>query len=245
MPYTTMLVGETVNRGMRGIEEKQSAPELEEQVSQLAASSTVSAMARQLSDGRMIEARRFPNKPAILENGPLRFVITDSPSDHNIENHLQDLKKLKVKHVCRASEPTYSTKPLISSGITVHELAFRDGDPPPEKVLQNWLSLVEECFIKQGRKQVGAAPSSAQAVTPTSHLDNDERISVHCVAGLGRAPVLVAVALVEYCKLDPISAVNFIRKHRRGAINTKQLKWLEEYVPRHHGVFSSCSCVIC
>jgi protein tyrosine phosphatase type IVA len=45
------------------------------------------------------------------------------------------------------------------------------------------------------------------------------------------APVLVAIALIEF-GLDPINAVEHIRKFRRGAINLRQLKYLEKYEPR-------------
>ncbi len=45
-----------------------------------------------------------------------------------------------------------------------------------------------------------------------------------------RAPVLVAIALIEY-GLDPISAVTFIRERRRGAINAVQLNYLTDYKP--------------
>ena len=53
-------------------------------------------------------------------------------------------------------------------------------------------------------------------------------IAVHCVAGLGRAPMLVAVALME-AGYDAELAVEHIRKARRGAINTRQLNFLYEY----------------
>lgn len=43
-----------------------------------------------------------------------------------------------------------------------------------------------------------------------------------------RAPVLVAVALVEQ-GLHYDDAVAVIREKRRGAINAKQLKWLKSY----------------
>ena len=52
-----------------------------------------------------------------------------------------------------------------------------------------------------------------------------------CCADDLRAPLLVAVALVEKgMKYD--EAINRIREKRRGAINAKQLKWLKTYEPQ-------------
>ena len=45
-----------------------------------------------------------------------------------------------------------------------------------------------------------------------------------------RAPVLVALALIE-SGMKYEDAVDFIRKRRRGAINSKQLEYLEKYKP--------------
>jgi protein tyrosine phosphatase type 4A len=49
---------------------------------------------------------------------------------------------------------------------------------------------------------------------------------------LCRAPVLVAIALIEFGDMDPIAAVTFIREKRRGAINAVQLNYLESYRKR-------------
>ena len=159
-----------------------------------------------------------------MSPGPLRIVITDSPSDFTMDQHIRELVKLNVKHICRACEPTYSTDALKAAKIEVHDFAFQDGDPPSPEIIKGWLELIDTLFLKKGPGQLG----------PT------ERISVHCVAGLGRAPVLVAVALIEGCRLEPLEAVQFIRKHRRGAINKKQLTWLEHYQPRHKNFECGC-----
>lgn len=177
------------------------------------------------------------NKPAKLEKGGLRFVITDSPSDATIANHAEQLKELNVKHVCRATDPTYSTAPLKKNGIQVHELSFEDGSPPPDIVLERWLDLVEQCFLKPKKKK----KCSGVEIEP---LTGSEKVSVHCVAGLGRAPILVAVALVEYCGLSSTEAVTFIRKERKGAFNKRQLKWLEDYSPKRQQLMGLCNCVI-
>lgn len=61
-------------------------------------------------------------------------------------------------------------------------------------------------------------------------------LSQHCLITLVvfhpylRAPVLVALALIE-SGMKYEDAVQFIRKRRRGAINSKQLEYLEKYKP--------------
>jgi len=51
------------------------------------------------------------------------------------------------------------------------------------------------------------------------------------VAGLGRAPVLVALALMEL-GMEYEDTVDQIRMQRRGAINSKQLEYLSSYRPK-------------
>lgn len=93
---------------------------------------------------------------------------------------------------------------------------YEDGQSPPPEVILRWLDVVSRTFDSPGAK------------------DSKPCIAVHCVAGLGRAPVLVAIALVEY-GLDAGSAVSFIRERRRGAINTVQLSYLQGYKKQRTG----------
>lgn len=135
----------------------------------------------------------------------------DAPKESNLHHYIRECKKHNVTRLVRISEPTYSKEEVEKAGIELHEMHFDDGASPPADIIDRWNTIVEDTF-----------DNDAAAVEKPA-------IAVHCVAGLGRAPVLVAIALVEH-GLDSISAVTFIRERRRGAINAVQLTYLESYV---------------
>ncbi|XP_004417290.1 PREDICTED: protein tyrosine phosphatase type IVA 1-like isoform X3 [Odobenus rosmarus divergens] len=83
---------------------------------------------------------------------------------------------------------------------------FDDGSSPSNQIVDDWLTLVNIKF----------------------HEEPGCCIAVHCVAGLGRTPVLVALALIEGGMKNE-DAVQFIRQKQRGAFNSKQLLYLEKY----------------
>ncbi|XP_033058189.1 protein tyrosine phosphatase type IVA 3 [Trachypithecus francoisi] len=151
------------------------------------------------------------NRPAPVEVSykHMRFLITHNPTNATLSTFIEDLKKYGATTVVRVCEVTYDKTPLENDGITVVDWPFDDGAPPPGKVVEDWLSLVKAKFCE--------APGSC--------------VAVHCVAGLGRAPVLVALALIE-SGMKYEDAIQFIRQKRRGAINSKQLTYLEKYRPK-------------
>lgn len=153
---------------------------------------------------------RLPNPPTLIEYEGLKFLIMDAPSQSNIHIYLKEMERVNVKDIVRICEPTYPREIVESSGIKVHDWVFPDGESPPSNIIEAWLTLVD-------------SQKAAQ---------DNSTIAVHCVAGLGRAPVLVAIALIEN-GMGALDAVMFIRHRRRGAINNKQLKFLENYKPRH------------
>mmetsp|Transcript_30925 Transcript_30925/g.65195 ORF Transcript_30925/g.65195 Transcript_30925/m.65195 type:complete len:156 (+) Transcript_30925:605-1072(+) len=153
----------------------------------------------------------------------------DAPRQSNLHLYIKECRRNHVTDVVRVCEPTYLGSELLKAGIQLHEMAYEDGHSPPEEVLARWLRLVEDRFFGGGGS--GGNANAAQ-----------NTIAVHCVAGLGRAPVLVAIALVEFEKMDPVEAVMMIRRNRRGAINEKQLQYLEGYKRRGGG--GGCACVI-
>nr|CAH7735760.1 unnamed protein product [Callosobruchus chinensis] len=96
-------------------------------------------------------------------------------------------------------QPSYKTDELTKENIEVHDLGYDDGTFPPHKIVEEWFKVL--------KKQFNENPDCC--------------VAVHCVAGLGRAPVMVALALIELGL-----------KKRRGAINAKQLAFLEKYRPK-------------
>ena len=70
--------------------------------------------------------------------------------------------------------------------VCVQDLAFADGSHPSKDVVQRWVSLVKSVFKS----------------------NKDATIGVHCVAGLGRAPVLVWINVVFILALAFLSCPN-------------------------------------
>eukprot|EP00127_Corallochytrium_limacisporum_P007268 Clim_evm9s246 gene=Clim_evmTU9s246 len=153
----------------------------------------------------------LPNAPTLLVYKTMQFLIMDAPSDSNIQSYIRELQKNNVKDVIRVCDPTYSADTMERQGIKVHDWPFPDGDPPPQHIVNDWLHLLYMRFPK------GEKPKAC--------------IAVHCVAGLGRAPVLVAIALIE-AGMSSEDAIEMIRNKRRGAINNRQLKYLQKYRPQ-------------
>ena len=170
------------------------------------------------------------NEPSLVTHQHLRFLIMDSPSEKNIEQYVKELVRQGATDVVRACEPHYSNKVVEEAGMQCTALEFSDGDPPPADIISKWLDLVESRF--------GAYDASPTA-NPAAESGQQKCIAVHCVAGLGRAPMLVAVALME-AGFDAVDAVMYIRKVRRGAINKRQFAFLEAYKPTRRKQQSCC-----
>ncbi|GAB6018666.1 Protein tyrosine phosphatase prl-1 [Chamberlinius hualienensis] len=147
--------------------------------------------------------------PSEIQYKYMRFLIMDRPTDSTLPYFIEELKKRNAKDVVRVCEPTYQTDLLVKEGIRVLDLVFDDGSPPTVEIVDDWFDLLKTRFKED----------------PTCC------VAVHCVAGLGRAPVLVALALIEL-GMKYEDAVELIRQKRRGAINTRQLAYLEKYRPK-------------
>jgi len=193
----------------------------------LAATTTASDHHTRKTLGGAMNVASIGSKPTLIEVKPMRFLIMDAPKQGNLHLYIKEMRKYSVQAVVRVCEPTYQATELISAGIALEELEYKDGTSPPQELIDRWLSLVDRAFFQ------GASVSESKPC-----------IAVHCVAGLGRAPVMVAIALIEFAGMDPVEAVTLIRKQRRGAINGKQLTYLESYRKSYKSLSTSSCCII-
>ncbi|KAJ3162765.1 hypothetical protein HDU86_003739 [Geranomyces michiganensis] len=147
---------------------------------------------------------RPPNPHSLITDprSPVSFLVTDCPQSATLaDEYLGLLQSHGCSHLVRCCDPNaYDATPLKDAGIVVLDWFFEDGSVPPDSVIISLRDLI-------------------------STLPPSSTIALHCVSGIGRAPVLVAAALVDQ-GIDPTDAVDIIRKHRRGALNRKQLAWL-------------------
>eukprot|EP00737_Agarophyton_chilense_P000441 gb/GEZJ01000492.1/.p1 GENE.gb/GEZJ01000492.1/~~gb/GEZJ01000492.1/.p1 ORF type:complete len:292 (+),score=34.32 gb/GEZJ01000492.1/:4123-4998(+) len=193
-------------------------------------------------DSRKAEMYRrgmLPDFPTLVEHSPLRILISSSPSDESLGEYAKLLRSYNVSHVVRTCEPTYSAENLQALGVQVHEMPFADGEAPSDEVIARWLCLLDKvCSLsKFARKTASSSPPLLTKDFDVSSSSDSlaelpqETVAVHCAAGLGRAPVLAAIALVE-AGMSPFEAVGSIRASRRGAMNGRQMAFVESYSRR-------------
>lgn len=192
--------------------------------------SLVSAPLRQLEAAfQAVEARQtevyrrgiLPASPTLLQHGPLRLLISCTPTPESLCHYANTLKRHNVTHVVRVCEETYNANVLKDWGFQVHDLPFVDGEAPPAHVIEEWCGLLDHVFGIRHARKMGVTDWENEHA-------NGCTVAVHCVAGLGRAPVLATIALVEM-GMEVFEAVAWIRALRRGAINASQMAFLESY----------------
>jgi protein tyrosine phosphatase type 4A len=170
------------------------------------------------------------SRPSLIEVSNYRFLVIDTPSRHNVQDYIEVLRHYNAVVLVRTCESLYDDEQFISHGIqtavsSIQALYYNDGTAPPKHIIREWLGLVKACFARS--KLDGSRPC----------------IAVHCMAGLGRAPVMVAIALIE-AGLDYLSVVVLIREKRRGSLNENQLNYLRQYTPTRALMEKTACCIL-
>lgn len=199
-----------------------------------------------------------PDAINLIEHGPLRVVLSATPTDDTLPSFINTLHAYNVTHVVRVCEPHYDAAALERRGFRHSDWYFKDGESPPADVVDNWLGLLDDMFELNRHSrcytsaytpdslveeevsisgsslvgsEAGSSPASSTDCQQISSVVKKTTVAIHCAAGLGRAPVLVAIALVEL-GLSAQEAVGWLRALRRGAISAHQFAYLQQYEPR-------------
>ena len=148
-----------------------------------------------------------------IQKEGLRFQIGGFSGPGERDSYIKHLHSLNVKHVVRVSSEDCCVKYLVDEGFVVHNMQFEWGGIPSPEIIDTWLNLVNTVFPKDEKNSASG-----------------ETIAIHYDGGLGRAPVLIALALAQLGN-DVWDAVAFIRAKGRGAISQKQMVFLMSYKP--------------
>lgn len=109
----------------------------------------------------------------------------------------------EIDTIVNFSENKYS---FVPSKRIIH-LPFKDGGVPNQTTIRTWLNIV----------------SSIEA----------RNILIHCDSSVGRAPLMLAIAMIQTNKSNGADVVQEIRNKINGALNTRQLKFVLTFNPKN------------
>jgi protein tyrosine phosphatase type 4A len=137
-------------------------------------------------------------------NKKITVHITGSPESTSIEEFSRLMKDKAITDIFCFCEPKYNQELLKKQKINCHNLIFQDGQIPPAEILILFDKILNNLL-----------------------RNNEIIINMHCVAGLGRAPTMLGYLMIRHCGLNELDTVKQIRQKIKGAINSKQLEWLQ------------------
>lgn len=136
---------------------------------------------------------------------PIHFCISDAPTTPNaLSTFINELETIHCQIVlCISSSEKHPI--TLPDSIQVLDFYFPDGSVPDLELVKRYFDFLESLI--------------SDSTSPIS-------IAIHCVSGLGRSPLMVAMALIARGGIDAPDAIEIVRKVRRGAMNRKQIAWL-------------------
>jgi len=117
--------------------------------------------------------------------------------------YLSHLQSLGVKTIVRLNKNHYDKIVFTDGGLTHYDLYFGDGTIPSDRIVEEFLVLVE-------RQTSGA-------------------IGVHCKGGIGRTGTLICASLIRHYNFSANEAVAWVRICRPGSVMGKQQIFLQEF----------------
>lgn len=132
-----------------------------------------------------------------LEVDKKKFIITNSPTNKNISGYLKELKYNNTNIIVRFGEKRYDED--LVKDIDFVDLYIEDGSIPNEETINIFLNIIRK----------------------------NDVIAVHCISGLGRAPMMVVIAMILEYGMKEIDSIVKMRQTIPNSLNTKQINFLK------------------
>jgi protein tyrosine phosphatase type 4A len=154
----------------------------------------------------------FPLRCEIVKNNRI-FSVTGSPSNYNINEYIKYLKSKSIGIVIKLNEKDlYDTSKFKQNNIEFIHIEIQDGNIP-----------------------------SKDDIIKINKISNEyNSICMHCTAGLGRAPLVLALIMILQFDQDPHDTAIEIRKKIPDCLNKFQIEFLTEFKRKHYVKKKGC-----
>lgn len=143
----------------------------------------------------------------LIKGKKINYLVTQSPSDANINNYVTLLKQFNIKKIIRTCGSKYKLDILKENQIELFDIFIEDGFFPVDSQIDELILILNQ-------------------------LEEGSTIAIHCVAGLGRAPTMVALALIILDNMKSEDAIKYIRSIIRGSFSSRQLHIIFSYIKK-------------
>ena len=146
-----------------------------------------------------------------IENRDARHRYGQHPN-----KYCEIFKNIGVDKVIRLNEEKYDKNHFTNKGISHNDLFFVDGSTPPDKIVKDFLRVVEDHF----------------------NQPNHGAVAIHCKAGLGRTGTLIGLWAMKHYQIPAEAFIGWIRIARPGSILGPQQFYLPQmehnYIHTHN-----------
>ena len=113
------------------------------------------------------------------------------------------LKDNNIHYIVKLCDETNKNTEFIKNLklINFFELIYKDGYIPDNYIINKWLDIINDACL------------------------NNYNVFIHCLSGLGRAPLLVCILLIINTNEKKHLIIEKIRKIRKNALNKVQLNY--------------------
>ena len=160
-------------------------------------------------------------KAVIIDTTQIQFIMTECPVLQQIPEFISLLKHYNINYLLRINKDSYDTNLILQEipNLIIKDLYFPDGEFPTTDIINEYIEF----------KKTFQQPCLDDSVA--SRLGKVPIVAIHCVASLGRAPCIIALEMILFDNLNRFTIIDYIRNKKKGCFNTKQLKWVLEYIP--------------